>query len=124
MALYLAMRHGRAGSRAINLSTNTQQTVRWNWQGYLSKHFDRTTGKYKFDDWNNILLGSVEPMKGNRSLLATHLYNEEHIKRTEMKRRKAAKAIYDRSMKRIDDLTKYIKFLQDHPDEFDGGRKK
>lgn len=124
MISHLAVYHGRTSRRTLNLLNNMQQTVRWNWQGFLTKHYDRATGKYKYDDWENILLGSSEPMKGSRSLLQTHLYNEEHVKPKEVKRRTAAKVIYNRQIKRVDDLTKYIKFMKDHPDEFDRGRKK
>ena len=69
-------------------------------------------------------MGSSEPMKGSISLLEKHLHNEEHVKPKEVKRRTTARVIYNRQIKRIDDLTKYIKFMKDHPDEFDRGKKK
>jgi hypothetical protein len=67
-----------------------QTSVRWNWQGYLTKRFDRATGQYKYDDWERIIMGSQEPTKGGKSLLQRHLNNEEHIKPTEAKRRVSA----------------------------------
>jgi hypothetical protein len=124
MIRHLAVHHARVNRYTLNSLTNVQQTIRWNWQGYLTKYYDRATGKYKYNDWGDILMGSAEPMKGTRSLLQKHLYNEEHVKPKEVKRRTTARVIYNRQIKRIDDLTKYIKFMKDHPDEFDRGRKK
>ena len=98
--------------------------VRWNWQGYLTTRFDRATGKYKYDDWDQLIMGSQEPTKAGKSLLQRHLYNEEHIKPKEIKRRTASRIIYDRKIKRIDDLTKYIQFMKDHAYDFKPGRKK
>jgi hypothetical protein len=124
MMRHLASQFGRVSGRTINTVPNMRQTLRWNWQGYLTKHYDRATGKYKFDDWDNIIMGSSEPMKGSRSLLQKHMFDEEHVKPKEVKRRTAARVIYNRQIKRIDDLTKYIKFMKDPPDEFDRGQKK
>jgi hypothetical protein len=98
--------------------------VRWNWQGFLTKHYDRATGTYKYDDWDSVVTGSPEPMKGSQSLLQLHLRKERHIKPTEEKRRNAARVTYERKIKRVDDLTKYIKFMQDHPEEFKGSKSK
>jgi hypothetical protein len=123
MIYHVAGRYGRTLHHNLSLISKLQQTKRWNWQGFLTKHYDRATGKYKYNDWSEILMGSAEPMKGGRSLLQKHLYNEEHVKPKEVKRRTAARVIYTRQMKRIEDLTKYIKFMKDHPDEFDRGQK-
>jgi hypothetical protein len=98
--------------------------IRWNWQGFLTKRFDRASGQYKYDDWERVMLGSQEPTKGGKSLLQRHLNNEEHIKPTEIKRRTTSRVLYDRKIKRIDDLMKYIQFMKDHPDDFKAGRKK
>ena len=101
-----------------------QSSVRWNWQGFLTKRFDRATGEYKYEDWEKVIMGSSEPTKAGKSLLQRHLNNEEHIKPKEIKRRTTARVIYERKTRRIDDLTKYIQFMKDHPDEFKSGRKK
>jgi hypothetical protein len=122
MLSYRVIQHCRR--RNFVIPNKIQQSIRWNWQGFLTKHYDRATGKYKYDDWDNIMLGAAEPMKGSRSLLDRHLNNEEHIKPKEVKRRTAARVIYERKIKRIDDLTKYIKFMRDHPDDFDRGKSK
>lgn len=98
-------------------------TVRWNWQGFLTQRFDRASGQYKFDDWEKLMLGSQEPTKAGKSLLQRHLNNEEHIKPKEIKRRTTSRVLYDRKIKRIEDLTKYIQFMKDHPDDFKSGRK-
>jgi hypothetical protein len=103
---------------------NAVLRVRWYWQGFLTKRFDRATGEYKYDDWEKIVMGSQEPTKAGKSLLQRHLNNEEHLKPTEIKRRTAARIIYNRKIKRIDDLTKYIQFMKEHPDDFKPGRNK
>lgn len=92
--------------------------VRWNWQGCLTKYFDRATGTYKYDNWDNVLAGSAEPTKKGQSLLQMHLRNERHIKPKEVKRRTNSRIIYDRKIKRIEDLTKYIKLMKSGPEEF------
>lgn len=99
-------------------------TIRWNWQGCLTKYFDRATGTYKYEDWDNILAGSAEPTKRGQSLLQMHLRSERHIKPKEVKRRTNDRVIYERKIKRIEDLTKYIKLMKSGPEEFNrDGRK-
>lgn len=63
-----------------------KNSIRWNWQGFLTKRYDRATGQYKYEDWDKVLYGYQEPNKGGVSLLQRHLENEEHIKPTAIKR--------------------------------------
>jgi hypothetical protein len=114
----------RCRIRARGGAKKALQSMRFNWQGFLTKHYDRATGKYKYDDWDEIMTGSTEPMKGSKSLLERHLNNVEHIKPKEIKRRINERIILDSQTKRIDDLTRYIKFMREHPEDFGRSRKK
>jgi hypothetical protein len=92
--------------------------TRAHWQGTIQKRFDRETGTWRYQDWDEVMLSSAEPMKGNRPLLDRYLAQKKHIPPSEQKRRLQDKRIYDRSVKRIRDLTKYIKFAREHRSDF------
>lgn len=94
--------------------TSRVSAMRWNWQAVLTKRYDRATGTYKYDDWEEIMRGASEPNKHGQSLLERHLRNEEHIKRKKVKYMKKDRIKYERTVKRIDDLISYIKFMKDH----------
>jgi hypothetical protein len=49
-----------------------------------------------------------------RSLLMRDQRATRHIKPTERKRRINSKKIYERNIKRVEDLSNYIKFMQKH----------
>lgn len=84
---------------------------RSNWQIVLERRMEK--GKLKYQDWDELVNGFQEPSKGSKSLLQRHLDQEEHIKPTEIKRRINQKKKYVRSVKQLEDLTSYIKFVQD-----------
>jgi len=87
--------------------------LRQNWQIVLQKEKQKN-GEYKYPDWEEVASDIPEPMKNSRlSLLDRHLRNTEHIKPTEMKRRINSKKEYERSLKKLNDLTKYIHFIRD-----------
>ena len=107
-------------------------TVRCHWQMVLSRYQDKQTGKLKYQDWDTLVHQFQEPTKEiaspdggssgrNRavSLLQRHLAQEEHIKPTEIKRRIQQKQTYTRSVKQLEDLTRYIQFVrqQDEKEE-------
>ena len=78
---------------------------------------DRQTGKLKYQDWDYLARGIQEPQLPNgKTLLDRHLRATEHIKPTERKRRINNKKLYVRNLKRVDDLTNYIKFMQEYDD--------
>jgi len=99
-----------------NLALTTQR--RWNWQVFLRRRFDRRTGQYKYEDWDDLIMSFQEPsLSSGVSLRQRDWAATEHIKPTERKRRINSRKTYDRDVKRIEDLTNYIKFIQDNKDE-------
>ena len=96
-----------------------QQQVRWNWQIVLQPVRDPETGQMKYPDWDIVTrtVGFPEPTKHQTSLLNRHLQQEEHVKPTELNRRINSRKVYQRSMKRVEDLKTYIKFIQDNRTE-------
>jgi hypothetical protein len=100
-------------SSSIRLSA-----VRWHWQAYLTYRFDKETNTVKYDDWEKIMLGAQEPMKGNISLVQREERTPRYIKPTERRKRAAERVVYERSIQRVDDLAKYIKFHQAHKEDF------
>jgi hypothetical protein len=124
------------GCPSVSVSLDRQQ-VRSHWQAFLTKRIDRTSNTsqrssidkdnkginsgsvvYKYEDWLNVIRGFHDPMKHNKSLLDLHLRSKVHIKPTAQKRQVKANQIYQRSVKRVDDLASYIQFVRDHKDEF------
>jgi hypothetical protein len=84
----------------------------------LETRLDRSSGKQKYQNWDELVFGFHEPAKGNKqSLLQRHLDEEEHIKPTELKRRVNQGKKYRRSVKHLQDLTSYIHFVREHKDE-------
>ena len=87
---------------------------RWNWQIYLKQRFDKESGKLKYDDWDQAILTMKEPtlVDGTthlkRSLARTH-----HIKPTTMNKLINQRKEYRRKIKRIDNLTHYIQFMNE-----------
>jgi len=102
-----------ADERRLPQQQQTQQ-LRWNWQAVIRRRRDQRTGKPRYEDWGTVVRAFKEPeLPDGTSLLERHLSEVEHIKPTELKRRLNAAKIYRRSVKRVDDLTKYIKFMQE-----------
>lgn len=88
---------------------------RGNYQIALRRQLDRKTGKMKYQDWDYLVNSIQDPrLLNGTTLLNRHLRATEHIKPTERKRRINSKKIYYRNNKRVDDLTNYIKFMQEH----------
>lgn len=88
---------------------------RWNYQVQIRRQLDRKTGRVKYQNWDYLALSIQEPRLANgQTLLNRHLRSTEHIKPTERKRRINAKKAYDRDTKRVEDLSNYIKFMQEH----------
>jgi hypothetical protein len=87
---------------------------RSNWQVVLGKRVDKRTGKSMYEDWDYLSMSMHEPtlLNGN-SLLNRHQQQTVHIKPTELKRRLNSAKTYKRSVKRLDDLKNYIKFIQE-----------
>lgn len=118
--------------------TLDKQQIRSHWQAFLTKKLDRTSNTtqrsvdnttaesvdnirsavYKYEDWINVIRGFHDPMKHNKSLLERHLNTKVHVKPTEQKRRIKSNQIYQRSVKRVDDLASYIQFVRDHKEDF------
>jgi len=89
--------------------------IRQNWQVVLGRRFDRATGTYKYQDWDELVFSFREPTKHDgTNYLQRHLNQEEHIKPTELKRRINERKVYRRSVKRLEDLTSYIQFMRDN----------
>jgi len=114
---------------------------RWNWEVVLRRRWNPATRKVQYEDWDSVVFQIQEPTKqqdsdggivsGGRnrgspdgvttvSLLERHLQQEEHIKPTELNRRLNSAKIYKRSVKRVNDLTKYIQFVHRQEEEEDG----
>ena len=62
-------------------------------------------------------------MKGDKTILEMKQRQLRHIVPTEVRRRKKAKKVYDRTVKKVQELTKYIQFAKDHPNEFKKKKK-
>jgi hypothetical protein len=101
-----------------------QQSRRFAWQAVLTKFRDPATGQLKYRDWDEIMAGARDPMKGNQTLLDRYDEEERHTKRTTVKKELKARIYYNRKMKQIDDLLSYIKFMKEHPDDFAMGKPK
>lgn len=91
-----------------------QQQRRWNWQIVLKQRVDKETGKLKYDDWSKVIMTMKEPtLVDGTSLQKRSWARKRHIKPTMMKKLVNQRKEYRRSIKRIDDLTNYIKFMND-----------
>lgn len=99
-----------------------QQQLRFAWQAVLTKYRDQRTGEYKYRDWNDIMRGAKDPMKGTKTLLDIYDGKKRHTKRTTLKKQLKERIHYENKLRQIDDLSKYIKFMKDHPNEFRNGR--
>jgi hypothetical protein len=105
----------RASGSHLMPSGRTTMPVRWTWQAVVRRRRNPKTGKSEYENWDRIVMGFQEPsLLSGTSLLDRHLNQEEHIKPTEMKRRLNNRKVHDRLVKRVDDLTNYIKFMKDH----------
>ena len=87
---------------------------RWNWQIYLKQRVDKQTGKLKYDDWDRVILTLKEPtLADGTSLVRRDLMRKRHVKPTTKKKLINQRKEYRRQIKRIDDLTNYIRFMND-----------
>jgi hypothetical protein len=99
-------------SSSSQLQQQQQQQRRWNFQVFLGRRLDRSTGKQRYDDWDYLVHRFKEPMTGSgANLLQRHLRAKEHIKPTEQNRRTNSAKRYRRSKKHVEDLTAYIQFV-------------
>lgn len=98
---------------------------RWNWQIFLTKRFDRATGTYKYPDWDRLVLTMKEPtLYDGTSLLRRSQLMKFHIKPTTMRKRAKERKVYNRSVKRVEDLMKYVKFTKERDNSGDRTSKK
>jgi len=88
------------------------------WMAYLQQRVDRKTGEKKYVEWSEIIRGVEEPMKNGKHEVDRHLGQKRHIKRNVLKQDKKDKVIYNRKVKKVEDLLKYIQFMKDRPDDF------
>jgi hypothetical protein len=87
---------------------------RWNWQIYLKQRQDKETGKLKYDDWNRVIMTMKEPtLVDGTSLQKRSWARKLHVKPTTRQKLINQRKTYRRQIKRIDDLTEYIKFMND-----------
>ena len=88
---------------------------RWNWQIYLKQRFDKESGKYKYDDWGKVIMTMREPKLSDGTSLVRRFsrVKKRHIKPTTMNKLINQRKEYRRKIKRIDDLTHYIKFMNE-----------
>ena len=101
-------------NRVALLQPPPPQQHRWNWQIFLDRRFDKETGKYKYDDWDRVIMSVKEPRLANgMSLLRRSLMRNHHVKPTTKKKRVNEGKEYRRKIKRIDDLTNYIQFMKE-----------
>lgn len=84
-----------------------------NWQIYLRQRHDRT-GKLKYDDWDRVIMTMKEPrLADGTSLLRRSLLRTQHVKPTTRNKLINQRKQYRRQVKRIDDLTNYIQFMNE-----------
>jgi hypothetical protein len=89
--------------------------VRHNWQMVLGKKYDKEKKEFKYEDWDTLIHQFREPETYQKvSLHKRHVAQEEHIKPTEQKRRINSRKEHARSVKQLNDLSSYIKFIRDH----------
>lgn len=107
--VYRTRGYGLAG---IHGNIGILSVIRHYWIVHLPRRYDTVSKKNKYVDWDEI--GSIleEPLKVNSRHADREFYNREHIKPTELKRRLAAKILYNRSQKKVSDLIRYIRFVQ------------
>ena len=87
-----------------------QQSMRCNWQYVLQKVKDKKTGKYKYEDWNDVMWKSYQSSVHLNRLIQRYEAQPYHIKPNQLKRQRKERRIYENSVKQVDDLLKYIKF--------------
>jgi hypothetical protein len=127
---------GKRCRLGIFFPSSSQQQIRNHWQAFLTKKLDRTSktaqrrvdstnedsnvrsAAYKYDDWDYVMRGFQSPVKQRTPLLERHLRNTKHVKPTQQKQRIKSMQIYRRSEKRVGDLSRYIKFVKDHNEDF------
>ena len=86
---------------------------RWNWQIHLRQLRD-PTGKLKYEDWSKAMRNMKQPRLANGlSLLRRSLRRTRHIKPTMWNKFINQRKVYRRQIKRIDDLTNYIQFMNE-----------
>lgn len=92
---------------------------RCNWQIVLGKKFDKDKKEFKYEDWDTLIHQFREPETYQKvSLHKRHVSQEEHIKPTEQKRRINSRKEHARSVKQLNDLSSYIKFMREHEEDF------
>jgi hypothetical protein len=84
--------------------------VRWNWQAVIRKRRNPTTGSLQYEKWEDLSKGF--PKKSTKAS-PRYMQEDRHIKPTERKRRINSNKVYQRSLKKISDLTTYIHFMRD-----------
>lgn len=85
-----------------------------NWQIYLRQRRDEASGKLKYDDWDRVIMSMKEPrLADGTSLLRRSLARTRHVKPTTKNKLINQRKQYRRQIKRIDDLTNYIQFMND-----------
>lgn len=85
----------------------------------MSQYYDKASGTYKNRDWDEIMLGCVDPRNGKGELLLDRYQNNpRHVKRKDIRRFKKERVEYERKVRQIEELTNYIQFVRDHKDEF------
>lgn len=98
----------------LPLQQQQQIQVRWNWQAVIRRRLDRKEGGVKYEDWDVVARNFREPaLLDGTPLLQRHLNQQHHVKPTERNRRINSAKVYRRSVKRIEDLTKYIQFVRE-----------
>ena len=87
---------------------------RWNWQIYLKQRVEKGTGKLKYDDWDRVIMTMKEPrLADGTSLVRRSQMRDRHVKPTTRNKLIQQRKEYRRQIKRIDDLTNYIQFMNE-----------
>ena len=74
----------------------------------------RESGKLKYDDWDRIIMTMKEPrLVDGTSLQKRSWARKEHVKPTMRNKFISQRKVYRRQIKRIDDLTNYIRFMNE-----------
>jgi hypothetical protein len=87
---------------------------------YFGSDLGKNVNHYVYEDWDDT--PEYEPPRDGKGVLLSNRdrRSARHIKPTVAKKLLAAEKVYNRSKRKIDDLASYIKFVQEHKEDFRG----
>jgi hypothetical protein len=105
-----ASRHGGGG---YSLGYHQRQAVAFYWMDVVRFKIDKKTGKRVHEDPEDVVKRHQEQRRSDgQSLLDLHIWNDRHEKKWMRRKRLEQKRRYEFDKKHVNDLAKYIAFVQ------------